>query len=88
MMNYQDLSEHVGALVTLLGLFAGVSGMLVWRMMVRMEKKLDDLASHVFTCRKEVAERFVPRFEHEVEHHGLWEAVNYHSHDMRGRVVR
>ena len=39
-MHYQDLSEHMGALVSLLGLFAGVSGLLVWRMLVRMEKKL------------------------------------------------
>jgi hypothetical protein len=87
-MHYQDLSEHVGALVTLLGLFAGVSAMLVWRMLVHMEKKLDDLANHICSCREELGERFVTRFEHEVEHHGMWEALNYHSHDMRGRVVR
>jgi hypothetical protein len=87
-MSYQDLSEHVGVLVSLLGLFAGVSAMLLWRMLVRMEKKLDELASHFCTCREELAERFVPRIEHEVEHHGLWEAINYHSHDLRGRVVR
>jgi hypothetical protein len=87
-MQYQDLSAHVGTLVSLLGIFAGVSAMLLWRMLVRMEKKLDDLANHTFTCRQELGERFVPRFEHEVEHHGMWEALNYHSHDMRGRVVR
>jgi hypothetical protein len=87
-MYYQDLSEHVGALVSLLALFAGVSGFLVWRMLVRMEKKLDELSHHFFSCREELGDRFVPRFEHEVEHHGMWEALNYHSHDMRGRVVR
>ncbi len=88
LMYYQDLSEHVGALVSLLGLFAGVSGFLVWRMLVRMEKKLDELSHHFFSCREELGDRFVPRFEHEVEHHGMWEALNYHGHDMRGRVVR
>ncbi len=88
MTYYQDLSEHVGALVTLLGLFAGVSGLLLWRMLVRMEKKLDELAQHFCVCREELGDRFVSRFEHEVEHHGIWEALNYHSHDMRGRVVR
>jgi hypothetical protein len=88
LMNYQDLSAHVGALVSLLGLFAGVSGMLVWRMLVRLEKKVDELAQHFCNCREELSERFVPRFEHEVEHHGMWEALNYHGHDMRGRVVR
>jgi hypothetical protein len=87
-MYYQDLSEHVGALVSLLGLFAGMSGLLVWRMLVRLEKKVDELAHHFCMCREELGERFVPRFEHEVEHHGMWEALNYHGHDMRGRVVR
>lgn len=87
-MPYQDLGAHVGTLISLLGIFAGVSGMLLWRMLVRMEKKLDELASHTYRCRQELSERFVARFEHEVEHHGLWEALNYHSHDMRGRVVR
>ncbi len=87
-MQYQDLSTHVGTLVSLLGIFAGVSAMLLWRMLVRMEKKLDDLANHAFTCRQELGERFVPRFEHEVEHQDMWEALNYHGHDMRGRVVR
>ena len=83
-MNYQDLSEHVGALVSLVGLFAGVSGLLVWRMLVRLEKKVDELSHHFFSCREELGDRFVPRFEHEVEHHGMWEALNYHGHDMRG----
>jgi hypothetical protein len=87
-MQYQDLSVHVGTLVSLLAIFAGVSAMLVWRMLVRMEKKLDDLAKYSNTCRQELGERFVARFEHEVEHQGLWEALNYHSHNMRGRVVR
>jgi hypothetical protein len=88
MMYYQDLAEHIGALVSLLGIFAGVSAFLVWRMMVRMEKKLDELSDHFLSCRQELGDRFVARFDHEVEHHGLWEALNYHSHDMKGRVVR
>jgi hypothetical protein len=87
-MNYQDLGEHANALVSLLGLFAGVSALLLWRMLVRLERKLDELSQHFCDCREELAERFVSRFEHEVEHHGLWEALNYHDHDSRGRVVR
>ena len=87
-MHYHDLSEHMGALVSLLGLFAGVSRLLVWRMLVRMEKKLEELSHHFCRCREELGDRFVSRFDHEVEHHCLWEALNYHAHDMRGRVVR
>jgi hypothetical protein len=87
-MHYTDLAEHVNTLVTLLGLSAGISIFLLWRMLVRMEKKIDEMAQHFCACREELGERFVPRFEHEVEHHGLWEALNYHDHDYRGRVVR
>ena len=87
-MNYQDLGVHATALVTLLGVFAGVSGLLLWRMLVRMEKKIDEMFQHFCACREELPERFVARFEHEVEHQGLWEALNYHDHNRRGRVVR
>ncbi len=87
-MFYQDLAEHVGSLVSLLAAFAGVSAFLLWRMLIRMEKKIDEVHQHFCSCREELAERFVSRFEHEVEHHGLWEALNYHGHDLRGRVVR
>ena len=88
MMNYQDLGVHATALVTLLGVFAGVSGLLLWRMLVRMEKKIDEMFQHFCACREELPERFVARFEHEVEHQGLWEALNYPQHNLRGRVVR
>ena len=87
-MNYQDLSEHVGALVSLLGLFAGIERPFGMAHAAASEKKVDELSHHFCTCREELGDRFVPRFEHEVEHHGMWEALNYHGHDMRGRVVR
>jgi hypothetical protein len=87
-MGYHDLGEHLGAILSLLGLFAGMSALLLWRMLVRMEKKLDELSEHFSACREELGERFVSRYEHEVEHQGLWEALNYHGHDLRGRVVR
>jgi len=87
-MLYQDLAEHVGALVSLLALFAGVSALLLWRMLTRLEKKIDELYQHFGDCREELGERFLGRYEHDVEHQSLWEALNYHSHDFRGRVVR
>ena len=59
-MNYQDLGEHAGALVTLIGVFAGVSGLLLWRMLVRLEKKIDEMSQHFCACREELPERFVP----------------------------
>jgi hypothetical protein len=79
-MNFQDLAEHVGVLVSLLALFAGVSGFLLWRMLTRMEKKLDEVAKFCCECRQDLAERFVTRVEHEAEHQGLWEILHYHEH--------
>lgn len=87
-MNYLDLGEHVGALVSLVGIFAGVSGFLLWAMLSRLERKLDELYQLCCECRQELGERFTCRFEHEAEHQDLWKAVNHHDHDRRGRVVR
>jgi hypothetical protein len=87
-MGFQDLGEHVGALISLLALFAGVSGFLLWRMLTRLEKKLDELHHLCCDCRQELGERFVCRFEAEVAHQDLWQALNHHGHDVRGRVLR
>ena len=56
--------------------------------MTRMEKKLDELYRLSCECRQELGERFICRFEHDIEHQDLWQAVNHHAHDVRGRVVR
>jgi hypothetical protein len=85
---YQDLGEHVGALVSLLALFAGISAFLLWRLLARLEKKLEELSRLCCDCREELGERFVSRFEFEVQHQDLWGALNRHDHDFRGRVVR
>jgi len=43
--------------VALLGAFASLSGFLLWRMLVRMEKKLDQLHDATFRCQAGLAER-------------------------------
>ena len=87
-ISYQDLGEHLGAILTLLALFAGVSGFLLWRMLARLERRLDELYELCCECRQELGERFVGRFEADISHQDLWEALNHHDHDPRGRVVR
>ena len=82
-MFYQDLGEHAGALVTLVGLFAGISGLLLWRLLMRLEKKLDELYQLCCNCRGELPERFICRLEHEAEHLIIWEALHHHEHDFR-----
>jgi hypothetical protein len=32
--------------------------------------------------------RFVFRYEHEADRQDLWEVINHHAHDLKGRVVR
>ncbi len=87
-MHYKDLAEHIGAVVALLGIFASLSGFLLWRMLVRMEKKLDQLHEATFHCQAGLAERFLGRAEFQKEKEGLWGAVNAHAHSSEGRVVR
>jgi len=78
----------VGAVVALVGVFAGLSGFLFWRMLVRMEKKLDQLNEATQYCRAKLAERFLGREEFRNEKDDLWGALNAHSHNTQGRVVR
>lgn len=88
MRQFSDLAEHVGAVVTLLGIFAGLSGFLFWRMLVRLEKKLDHLYEATQQCQIRLAERFLGREEFRKEKDDLWMALNSHSHSADGRVVR
>jgi hypothetical protein len=85
---YADLAEHVGAVVSLLGIFAGLSGFLFWRMLSRLEKKIDHLHEATLSCRAGLGERFVFREEFRKEKEDLWTAVNGHAHNQDGRVVR
>lgn len=87
-MHYSDLAEHLGVVLALLGIFASLSGLLFWRMLVRMENKLDQLHDATHRCRSGLSERFVGREEFRKEKDDIWGAVNAHSHNSEGRVVR
>lgn len=88
MGSYQDLAEHTGVLVALLSVFASTSGVLIWRMFARVERKLDEVLKLCCDCQKEQAERFVCKDEFHRERGALWGAVNSHGHSEGGRVVR
>lgn len=75
-------------LVFLMGLVAGVYAVLLWGKLSRMEGKLDSLKQNCERHLKDAEARYLPRLEHEVEHHGLWEALHHHEHDFRGQVRR
>lgn len=55
-----DLAEHIDTIIELLGLFAGIAGLMFWRMFTRMEKKVDDIGNWILgsldrcsECKKE-----------------------------------
>lgn len=87
-MDYGDLAEHLGVVLALLAIFASLSGLLFWRMLVRMENKLDQLRDATDRCRSGLAERFVGREEFRKEKDDIWGALNAHSHSTEGRVTR
>ncbi|MFZ2087895.1 MAG: hypothetical protein WAU47_04915 [Desulfobaccales bacterium] len=76
------------SLVFLVGLVIGVYGVFLWSKLSRMEGKMDSLRTNCEQHHKENDHRFLHRSEHEVEHHGLWEALHHHDHDFQGRVRR
>jgi len=100
-MNWHDLSEHTSTLVALLGLVATVAGVLFYRLINGMDKKIDKATSCLLEIIKGCGERrlqcgddFVgkPEFKEWKEGRdgkgGLWDTLNHHAHDLKGRVTR
>jgi len=84
--SYSDLSEHVSSLVTLVGLFATVIAVLFWRMLTRMENKIDEIQDLHSLCKDE----FVSQKDFEIWQVGrgpLWDRINHHGHDRNGKVI-
>ncbi len=94
-MEWADLNEHTGTLVALLGLCAGLVGLLFWRMLTRIETKTDDFCRWIQgfmeacgNCKVAQATTFATKGETKTIEDNLWQAVNHHAHDKNGRVTR
>jgi hypothetical protein len=72
----------------LVGLMIGVCAVLLLSKLNRMEGKMDTLRSNCELHHQQDETLFLPRLEHEVEHHGLWEALHHHEHDFKGQMRR
>jgi hypothetical protein len=86
-----DLKEYIRIFITITGGLISVVGFLVWRILHRIEEKLDELHRLTHSCREALPERFMSRNEHEqyqLEMDKIWDAINYHEHDPKGRVMR
>jgi hypothetical protein len=86
-----DIKEYVSLLMTIIGGLISLVGFFVWRILHRIETKLEELHTMSHICRESLPEKFITRNEHSQfrqEFEKIWEAVNYHEHDPDGRVIR
>lgn len=86
-----DTKEYIRLLMTIAGSLISVVGFLMWRILQRIELKVEELHRMEWNCRESLPVRFVNKKEIEQcqeEVDKLWEAINYHEHDELGRVVR
>jgi hypothetical protein len=84
-MNLQILQELALLLLYPLALAGGVYAYCLWRLVLALKKRLDDLHTH---CHQ-VHHLGGPFLEaHRVEHQSLWEALHHHEHGPRQRSGR
>ncbi|MFA4904485.1 MAG: hypothetical protein WC600_17260 [Desulfobaccales bacterium] len=83
--------EYNSILLSLLGVVAGVGAVIFWRMITRMEKKIDDWFNQHLECRERQNREFVKVKEFETWQKGrepLWRRLNRHSHHPEsGQVI-
>ncbi len=80
MANYSDLIEHFGTVIGLTSLGWGLASFLAWQGFKRLERKVDELGQTAVKKNdfKEWKEGRTP----------IWDAINTHSHDKEGAVIR
>jgi hypothetical protein len=97
----QELSNHTGTLLTLIGVAWGLTGFLFWRLITGLEAKVDlanqclkALAKGCGDRRDDCNKDFVGKVEFTEwkkgrdDPGGLWHAINHHDHDDKGRVIK
>ena len=97
-----NLAEHVGALLTLLWISAGIAGYFFWHLFSRMESKMDDVEKKIdewmdehVKCRVWQRDNFLLRSDWkdwvnkwEPGRKEIWDAINNHGHSASGKVER
>jgi len=88
-MNFRILQDFAVLLLYPLALLGGIYAWRLWRLVVALHRKLDDLAVHCRQAHQHLDLNFITA--HRVEHQSLWEALHHHEHGPRrkgGGVVR
>ncbi len=86
-----EIRDFIHVFMTVIGGLMSAVGFLVWRILHRIEVKLEDLYQMTHSCRETLPERFLSRSEHgkcQNELDKIWDAINFHEHDESGRVLR
>ncbi len=86
-----DPKDLIQILMSVVGGLMSLVGFLVWRILQRIEEKVESLHYLADTCRASLPGRFAAKQELEqcqLEVDNLWDAVNHHEHDEFGRVIR
>jgi hypothetical protein len=83
----KSIAEHWDVLwVVVCGLF-GVVVFLIWQTIRRIERAIES----IFACLREMSEKYVSDKDFTEWKSGrvdIWSAINKHTHDTKGRVVR
>ena len=77
-------------LLSLLSVMATVAGILFWRIINKMDAKIDGWLQEHLGCRERQIREFVRANDFEAwkaSRNELWKRINRHSHDDKGRVV-
>jgi hypothetical protein len=93
-----DMAEHVSSILSLVSALATVIGVMIWKKLNGIEDKVDQYSVLHFRCREELPLKFATKEELKDHKHEfkdwqnsrreLWEALNGHSHDNNGKVIR
>lgn len=91
-MGYEDLNEHIGTIVALLGVGWTIAAVIGWKTfwssLTRIEKNQTAYIKAQADCQKELPGKYVLKADYETDNTEIWEAINHHGHNGGGRVTR
>ena len=93
-----NANTDTGIRLSIIGALVSVVGIMVWKKLNTIEEKVDLNAAMHHKRRKSCLKKFATKEElkeHKLEFKDwkegrgeIWEALNNHSHDEKGRVIR
>ncbi|MDI6853146.1 MAG: hypothetical protein QME75_06015 [Deltaproteobacteria bacterium] len=88
-MSLQAFKDAALLLLYPLALLTGVYAYRLWRLVLGIHRKLDELAANCRRAHRHLDLNFLSA--HRVEHQSLWEALHHHEHGPKrsgGRVIK